>query len=191
MRSPVLPSSPQRRTGPESRNAAHKIPEVDMAKHTLAIDGLVVGALITGLDDTSTTRRNNHRSTSSTAQPPEPGEETPAEVGKPSDGETATKTPSARCSITPRFFRPARAVSTASSARPRGAKNSTSAGRVQTPDVTTASQTRALFVFLPDPDGCRTEDDAATRASETGSPRTERLCARSTSWATAASSEGL
>ena len=49
---------------PESRNTAHKVLELDLAKHILAIDGGVVGAPISGLDDTSTTMRNNHRSTS-------------------------------------------------------------------------------------------------------------------------------
>ena len=45
---------------PESRNAAHKTLALDLAKHILEIDGVVVGALITGLDDTkSTTKRKS------------------------------------------------------------------------------------------------------------------------------------
>ncbi len=40
---------------PESRNAAHKTLRLDLAKHILDIDGVVVGALITGLDDNRTT----------------------------------------------------------------------------------------------------------------------------------------
>ena len=46
---------------PESRNRAHKVMKLDLAKHLLDVDGVVVGALITGLDDTSTPMRNNHR----------------------------------------------------------------------------------------------------------------------------------
>ena len=45
---------------PESRNGAHKVMKLDLAKHWLHIEGVVVGALITGLDDTeSTTRKKN------------------------------------------------------------------------------------------------------------------------------------
>ena len=45
---------------PESRNAAHKVLKLDLAKHILDIDGVIVGALITGLDDTeSTTQEKN------------------------------------------------------------------------------------------------------------------------------------
>lgn len=51
---------------PESRNAAHKTLRLDLAKHILDIDGVVVGALITGLDDNRTTttaksREQDHR----------------------------------------------------------------------------------------------------------------------------------
>ena len=40
---------------PESRNPAHKVMELDLAKHILDIDGVVVGALITGLDNAEAT----------------------------------------------------------------------------------------------------------------------------------------
>ena len=43
---------------PESRNRAHKVMKLDLAKHILDIDGVVVGALITGLDDTESTTRS-------------------------------------------------------------------------------------------------------------------------------------
>ena len=43
---------------PESRNAAHKTLELDLAKHVLQIDGVVVAALITGLEDSESTTRN-------------------------------------------------------------------------------------------------------------------------------------
>ena len=43
---------------PESRNRSHKTLELDLAKHVLQIDGVVVGALITGLDDSTSTTRN-------------------------------------------------------------------------------------------------------------------------------------
>ena len=43
---------------PESRNRAHKVMKLDLAKHILEIDGVVVGALITGLDDTETMTRS-------------------------------------------------------------------------------------------------------------------------------------
>ena len=48
---------------PESRNPTHKTLELDLAKHILDIDGVVVGALITGLDDTTsdTERKQVHR----------------------------------------------------------------------------------------------------------------------------------
>ena len=42
---------------PESRNGAHKVMKLDLAKHVLHIEGVVVGALITGLDDTDSTTR--------------------------------------------------------------------------------------------------------------------------------------
>ena len=45
---------------PESRNDAHKIMELDLAKHILEIDGVVVGALITGLDDSESMKRSRH-----------------------------------------------------------------------------------------------------------------------------------
>ena len=45
---------------PESRNSAHKVLELDLAKHILEIDGIVVGALITGLDDSETTTRSKN-----------------------------------------------------------------------------------------------------------------------------------
>jgi repressor LexA len=43
---------------PESRNTGHKVMKLDLAKHILKIEGVVVGALITGLDDTETMTRN-------------------------------------------------------------------------------------------------------------------------------------
>ena len=43
---------------PESRNGAHKVMKLDLAKHLLHIEGVVVGALITGLDDTESTTRS-------------------------------------------------------------------------------------------------------------------------------------
>ena len=48
---------------PESRNTAHKVMELDLAKHILQIEGVVVGALIRGLDDTisDTARKNPHK----------------------------------------------------------------------------------------------------------------------------------
>ena len=48
---------------PESRNSAHKVLELDLAKHILEIDGIVVGALITRLDDSETTslRKTDHQ----------------------------------------------------------------------------------------------------------------------------------
>ena len=36
---------------PESYNAAHKVEKLDLAKHILEIDGIVVGALIAELRD--------------------------------------------------------------------------------------------------------------------------------------------
>ena len=43
---------------PESRNTAHEVMKLDLAKHLLHIEGVVVGALIMGLDDSeSATRR--------------------------------------------------------------------------------------------------------------------------------------
>ena len=42
---------------PESRNTAHQVTQLDLAKHLLHIEGVVVGALITGLDDTESTTR--------------------------------------------------------------------------------------------------------------------------------------
>ena len=45
---------------PESRNEAHKPMRLDLAKHILQIEGIVVGALIRGLDDSdATTRRKS------------------------------------------------------------------------------------------------------------------------------------
>ena len=46
---------------PESRNRAHKVMRFDLAKHILEIDGVVVGALITGLDDTESVTRAKNR----------------------------------------------------------------------------------------------------------------------------------
>ena len=47
---------------PESRNKAHKVMRLDLAKHLLRIDGVVVGALIKGLNNTkSTTRAKSHQ----------------------------------------------------------------------------------------------------------------------------------
>ena len=48
---------------PESHNTAHKVMKLDLAKHILQIEGVVVGALIKGLDDTesATKRKNSHR----------------------------------------------------------------------------------------------------------------------------------
>ena len=43
---------------PESRNPAHKVMELDLAKHILDIDGVVVGALITRLDGTESTTKS-------------------------------------------------------------------------------------------------------------------------------------
>ena len=47
---------------PESHNAVHKVMKLDLAKHILQIEGVVVGALIKGLDDTETTteRKSKH-----------------------------------------------------------------------------------------------------------------------------------
>ena len=42
---------------PESRNRAHKVMTFDLAKHIVEIDGVVVGALIRGLDDTESVTR--------------------------------------------------------------------------------------------------------------------------------------
>ena len=45
---------------PESHNAAHEVMKLDLAKHILQIEGIVVGALIRGLDDSeATTRRKS------------------------------------------------------------------------------------------------------------------------------------
>ena len=50
---------------PESRNTAHRTMKLDLAKHRLEIDGVVVGALISGLDDRSSeTQRKGHGQTS-------------------------------------------------------------------------------------------------------------------------------
>ena len=48
---------------PESHNAKHKVMKLDLAKHILQIEGVVVGALIKGLDDTesATERKTKHR----------------------------------------------------------------------------------------------------------------------------------
>ena len=48
---------------PESSNPAHTTLELDLAKHLLQIEGVVVGAVIRGLDDTraETERKNQHR----------------------------------------------------------------------------------------------------------------------------------
>ncbi len=40
---------------PESHNASHKVMRLDLAMHILQIEGIVVGALIRGLDDSETT----------------------------------------------------------------------------------------------------------------------------------------
>ena len=47
---------------PESHNTAHEVMKLDLAKHILQIEGVVVGALIKGLDDTdsATKRKNTH-----------------------------------------------------------------------------------------------------------------------------------
>ena len=42
---------------PESHNAAHKVMKLDLAMHILQIEGIVVGALIRGLDDSAATTR--------------------------------------------------------------------------------------------------------------------------------------
>ena len=48
---------------PESHNTAHEVMKLDLAMHILQIEGVVVGALIRGLDDTmsETERKNQHR----------------------------------------------------------------------------------------------------------------------------------
>ena len=46
---------------PESRNPAHTVLKLDLAKHLLAIDGVVVGALIKGLDDSESVTRAKSR----------------------------------------------------------------------------------------------------------------------------------
>ena len=45
---------------PESHNPAHQVMRLDLAKHILDIDGVVVGALVTGLNNTSTATRKKH-----------------------------------------------------------------------------------------------------------------------------------
>ena len=47
---------------PDSHNAAHEIMKLDLAMHILQIEGVVVGALIKGLDDTrsETQRKKQH-----------------------------------------------------------------------------------------------------------------------------------
>ena len=44
---------------PESRNEAHKVMELDLAKHLLKIEGVVVGALIGRLDRPSGTTKSD------------------------------------------------------------------------------------------------------------------------------------
>ena len=47
---------------PESHNTAHEVMRLDLAMHILQIEGIVVGALIRGLDDDeSTTRRKSNQ----------------------------------------------------------------------------------------------------------------------------------
>lgn len=47
---------------PESHNTAHKVMKLDLAMHILQIEGIVVGALIRGLDDSeSATRRKSNQ----------------------------------------------------------------------------------------------------------------------------------
>ena len=43
---------------PESHNTAHQVSKLDLAMHILKIEGIVVGALIRGLDDSETTTRS-------------------------------------------------------------------------------------------------------------------------------------
>ena len=43
--------------GRRAATGAHKVMKLDLAKHLLHIEGVVVGALITGLDDTESTTR--------------------------------------------------------------------------------------------------------------------------------------
>lgn len=48
---------------PESHNAAHEVMKLDLAMHILQIEGIVVGALIRGLDDSEATtqRKSDHQ----------------------------------------------------------------------------------------------------------------------------------
>ena len=48
---------------PESHNTAHKVMKLDLAMHILQIEGIVVGALIRGLDDSESTteQKSDHR----------------------------------------------------------------------------------------------------------------------------------
>lgn len=48
---------------PESHNTAHEVMKLDLAMHILQIEGIVVGALIRGLDDSesATQRKSDHR----------------------------------------------------------------------------------------------------------------------------------
>ena len=43
---------------PESHNAAHEVMKLDLAMHILQIEGIVVGALIRGLDDDESATRH-------------------------------------------------------------------------------------------------------------------------------------
>ena len=46
---------------PDSHNDTHKVMKLDLAKHILEIEGVVVGAIIRGLDDVKSTTRKKNR----------------------------------------------------------------------------------------------------------------------------------
>ncbi len=61
--SPSRPASCHVELRPESRTTAHEVMKLDLAMHILQIEGIVVGALIRGLDDSEamTQRKSDHQ----------------------------------------------------------------------------------------------------------------------------------
>ena len=55
---------------PESHNAAHEVMKLDLAMHILQIEGIVVGALIRGLDDRRIGHPAQEQSRVNLAKPP-------------------------------------------------------------------------------------------------------------------------
>ena len=73
---------------PESHNTTHAVMEIDLAKHILVIEGVAVGALIRGLDNTESTQetRSNHVALTNPGAPDPPQETVRRKQTRPTDG---------------------------------------------------------------------------------------------------------